>query len=130
MTNNGTCQRELGTKNKTFLASNFIPIVKPFWSDFHFSTICHFLHLFVWCCCVHVCLAQFTCLCQRELVTYDTVKQLQRTGTHQHLCGEPGGLARLSHTPTQAAAPGDLVENFFSCWVGLVPYLNFLNGAS
>ena len=82
MTNNGTCQRELGTKNKTFLASNFIPIVKPFWSDFHFSTICHFLHLFVWCCCVHVCLAQFTCLCQRELVTYDTVKQLQRTGTH------------------------------------------------
>ena len=50
-------------------------------------------------CCValrtYLLTHQFTCLCQRELVTYDTVKQLRRTGTHPHLCGKPGRLARL-----------------------------------
>ena len=51
------------------------------------------------CVALRTCLLahQFTCLCQRELVTYDIVKQLQCAGTHLHLCGKPGGLARLSH---------------------------------
>ena len=89
-----TCWNTFVSK-KSWKPNNFTSVLASYFV--HIFFLLTHITLFGVALCICLLAHQFTCLCQWELVTYDTVKQLPHTGTHRHLCGKPGGLARLSH---------------------------------